>query len=364
MKKAENILLISLTIVFILAMTIISLLSPDEKYSYSERRALAQAPAISSKTVLNGRFMTDFEDYITDQFPFRDSFRSIKAFVRKNVFLQKDNHGLYYYKGHLSKIDYPLNEKLYSSTLSKLNRVYDEFIKDTDCRVYAALIPDKNMFLAPEGGYPAHDFGELQKKYASDMPFADYIDISGTVSLDSFYYTDQHWRQETLVPTAECLLEGLGRPAELEFSEYELDKPFYGAYYGQAALKLSPDKLAYLNNDVLDNCIVTSYNTGKAKAASVYNMEKAAGRDPYEMFMEGSDALITIENPEGEGELIIFRDSFGSSITPLLIQNYGKITLVDLRYLNTKLISSFIEFENQDVLFLYSSLILNSGAIK
>ena len=71
--------------------------------------------------------------------------------------------------------------------------------------------------------------------------------------------------------------------------------------------------------------------------------------------------LITIENPnyKSDRELIIFRDSFGSSIAPLLAGGYAKITLVDIRYLRADLLDRFIEFKNQDVLFLYSTSVLN-----
>ena len=43
-----------------------------------------------------------------------------------------------------------------------------------------------------------------------------------------------------------------------------------------------------------------------------------------------------MENPKAETnrELVIFRDSFGSSIAPLFAEGYKKITLLDIRYLN------------------------------
>ena len=38
------------------------------------------------------------------------------------------------------------------------------------------------------------------------------------------------------------------------------------------------------------------------------------------------------------------------------------MTLVDTRYLSSDLLDQFVDFHGQDVLFLYSSLILNSSA--
>ena len=70
---------------------------------------------------------------------------------------------------------------------------------------------------------------------------------------------------------------------------------------------------------------------------------------------------------ENKKELVIFRDSFGSSLAPLLAGSYSKITLVDIRYLNSESIGRFIEFsENCDVLFMYNTGTLNTtgqGAI-
>jgi hypothetical protein len=59
----------------------------------------------------------------------------------------------------------------------------------------------------------------------------------------------------------------------------------------------------------------------------------------------------------------VFRDSFGSSMIPLLMQGYKKVTVVDTRYIASGLLDQFIQFKGQDVLFMYSSLILNSSYI-
>ena len=92
-------------------------------------------------------------------------------------------------------------------------------------------------------------------------------------------------------------------------------------------------------------------------------MEKAHGKAPYEMFLGGSLSLITIENDKAktEKELVIFRDSFGSAIAPLFVEGYRKITVVDIRYIHPNLLEKYIEFNNQDVLFLYSTSILNNS---
>ena len=58
---------------------------------------------------------------------------------------------------------------------------------------------------------------------------------------------------------------------------------------------------------------------------------------------------------------MLFRDSFGSSMAPLLLPGYSRITLVDLRYLPADSLGKYLEFHGQDVLFLYSPGIMNSS---
>ena len=81
------------------------------------------------------------------------------------------------------------------------------------------------------------------------------------------------------------------------------------------------------------------------------------------MFLGGSKSLLVIENPDAlsDKELVIFRDSFGSSLTPLLIESYSKITVVDIRYMMSNILGNFIEFDDQDVLFMYSMPVINNS---
>ena len=148
---------------------------------------------------------------------------------------------------------------------------------------------------------------------------------------------------------------------DISWREETLERPYYGVYYGYAALPMEPDCLTYLTCDLLDDCTVYNYETGKTGA--VYDLAKGDGKDPYELFLSGSVSLLTVENPhaETERELVIFRDSFGSSLTPLLVPGYAKVTLADIRYLPASQMGRYLTFTNQDVLFLYSAPVLNNS---
>lgn len=141
-----------------------------------------------------------------------------------------------------------------------------------------------------------------------------------------------------------------------------IKESFCGAYYGQLATNVSPDELYVLTNETIENC--TTYNFETQKNNSIYTESSSADR--YDIFLSGATPLISVENPNAstDRELLLFRDSFGSSMAPLLVENYSRITLIDLRYISSQLLREFIEFNDQDVLFLYSTVVLNQNILR
>ena len=83
------------------------------------------------------------------------------------------------------------------------------------------------------------------------------------------------------------------------------------------------------------------------------------------MFLGGISPIVTLTNPNAESqrELVIFGDSYSSSLAPLLCGEYRTVTIVDLRFIFSSLLPDLLTFTNQDVLFLYSDWILNNSAM-
>ena len=69
-----------------ISLTLASWLLPSRDFSDSERRKLAQRPALSLEGISDGSFMTGFEKYTLDQFPLRNQFRTLKAYTIYHVF--------------------------------------------------------------------------------------------------------------------------------------------------------------------------------------------------------------------------------------------------------------------------------------
>lgn len=339
----------------------INLFTEDKQISVAERRKLAMLPKINLENIINGKVTKDFEKYTVDQFIARDFFRSVKSFNSTKIFKQKDNNKLFEKDGAIYKIEYPLNESNVKKSANKINEVFDRYLKNNN-NVYYSIIPDKNYYLENDDHLKI-DYNKLKEIMQNEIKSMHYIDIYNALTLEDYYKTDIHWKQENLLKVVNVLQNEmkLNTTKQIKYETKEVGD-FYGVYYGQLAKKTQPDKMYILTNQNIENC--TTYNYETKKSGKIYDANKTS--DKYDIYLSGATPLITIENPNAKEkkELLLFRDSFGSSLAALLVENYSKITLIDLRYISSKLLDKYIEFENQDVLFLYSSVVLNQNILK
>lgn len=369
MKK--HIANISVFFILIFCFMIAWLFGEKSEIIHAERRKASPMPPISE--IFQESFSGDFDKHFLDTFPRRETFRTLDAAFRKNTLQQRDINGIYKVREHLSKIEAPLDE---AATLHAAKKISE--IAQMAEKAYLCIIPDKNYFLYKEKNYPHTDYEKMMSLLLSNIENAEYINIFDTLTIDNYYKTDTHWRQETLLPTAEKILSALntlntpntGTPPHTSnditsISDYTLTTydDFYGVYAAQSAFNTPPETLVTLTSESISGAEVTSAED--KGTFPVYQSEKFEGHDSYDVFLGGAKALLDIKRPLKEGEtekkLVLFRDSFGSSIAPLFLENYTHITMVDLRYLSSKLLPEFVDFENSDVLFLYNTQIINNG---
>ena len=338
--------------------------TPAKEVSTSERRPLAQMPEFSWEAFKDGSFKSDFEEFTQDQFPYRDQFRQLKGVLYTFLLNQKsDSNGMFYMDGHLSQHNTAFNEEHFQKRMDALNQIFDTFIKDKNANVYVSVIPDKNYYLAQNNNFPVLDYEMIFSKVQEQMAWGQYIDMTGALNLDCFYTTDTHWRQESIIPVAQLLCQAMGvqGPNQDDYTVEKIDMPFYGVWYGKAGLPVAPDELNVLRSDLLDSLTI---KVEMMKESPIYDHTQLETSDPYNIFLSGAKkGYVTIENPNAttDKKLVIFRDSFGSSIAPLFVQDYASITLVDLRVMS-RMNLRMVDFENADVLFMLSALVLNNTA--
>ena len=341
----------------IVSIVLLNFIKTDQTLSIWERRELKQFPDIKTEAFLSGEWWIDFESYALDQFVFRQEFRRLKIWFEESVLRKQDLSGLFSEKNHLFKM---LNYK----DISELDRFvsYIEHITTAyfhDNRIYYVHIPDKTRYSDREWLIQWETATEAFLK--ENLQGLSFISISNQLSLEHFYATDTHWRQETLHPVAQSIIEAIGQEIQYDKSEFiKKEYPqFLGVLYGQLPNRKTKETLYYLEHPNFQSYTIHDYEKGNI---DMYDPSKLTGMDGYDVFLSGASPLLEIINPHAQTdkELVLFRDSFGSSLLPLLSLQYEKITAIDTRYVPVSYLSKLLDFSpEQDVLFMYSSGIVH-----
>ena len=354
--------IISLSFVaFLLIFSLLSLLTPDKEVSIKERRKLASIPEITIKSLLNGTYFEKVDDYILDQAPMRDNFRGLKSFISKKIFMSKEDNGILETQNHLFNLDATLNESSVNYFLTKINSINQKYV--TSNNAYFIYIPDKNYYLNDKN-VPKKDYNKFMQMVNQNLASnIQKIDILDTLSLDNYYRTDIHWKQETLEKTLNKIASNMNIFVNMP-NITNTFSPFYGALYGSTISNIKPDTITYLSSDIINNSTV--YNYEKKLITKVYNNDNLNDIDRYDIYLSGATSLLIINNKNAQNnkELVVFRDSFASSLVPLLIPAYSKITMIDLRYLSSKYLDKIPEINinsNTDILFIYSMPVINNS---
>ena len=353
--KNKNIVVTVVFSLFLLSFFLVNIFKKDTLISTSERRKLEQFPEFTSQSLFDGTFFQKFDSYTTDQFVMRDNFRLLK--VNLELAMKHNYNDLYVYNNYIVKQLYPLSENSVSRLTDKIDFIKNNYLKNNN--IYFSIVPDKNYFIS--NGNLKLDYSRMENMMKTNLNYAHYINIFDLLSLDNYYKTDTHWKQETLIDVAKKFA------SEMNFTisdNYKVEKvvDFLGVYAGQLPIKNDYESINILVSDSTKNSKV--YNYENNKTTDVYDLTKKDSIDKYDIYLSGAVPLITITNDNSlnDCELIVFRDSYGSSLVPLFTSGYKKITVVDTRYISPKILDQYIEFNDQDVLFLYSTLLINDSS--
>ena len=353
---------VTVSFLFVIIVIFISNILKDEiDISQAERRKLAKFPKVTISSILNGKFVDDFEDYTMDQFVKRDEFRTLKTALELNLFLKTDSNDIYKYNDYLVKQEYPLNEKSVLNLTKKINLIKDNYLDDSN-KTYFSIVPDKNYYVESDK-YLKLDYEKLENIMIQNLNGIKYIDITNELELNDYYFTDTHWKQENLLGVLNKIANEMSFNDRIE-TNFNKEKitDFKGVYAGQLPVKVKEDVINVLTNNVIKESSVYNYET--KKYTEVYDMNKLnKSFDKYDIYLSGATPLLKINNSNSKSnkKLIVFRDSFGSSLIPLFIEAYKEIMVVDTRYIASSLLGEYVDFKEADVLFIYSTLIINNS---
>ena len=356
-NKLRHSFVIAISVLILGGFFVMNFLFSPPEIIISERRVPAKRPAISAKTIMDGEFIKSFERYSADHFPFREHLRTVHSALIFRVYRQNDHNGLYMDANGIGRFQ-DINEDSYRRAAAKIKDIAAGL---STPNLYYAFIPDKSIY-SPKN-LPGYDAQLAQSLLAQALPAGEFtfINLTDSLNADSFYQTDLHWNQAEITAVVRTLGAAMGFEPDLSCYEEESAGAFSGVYAGQLALPAPKDNMRYLTSPFL-SAQYLNMSSMEMETGPVYDLGKFSGLDAYDLFLSGIQPLVVLTNEKADTDrvLYLFRDSFSSSLAPLLAGAYAEICLIDLRYFDGNALKRAVDFQpDADVLFLYSSLILN-----
>ena len=252
------------------------------------------------------------------------------------------------------------NESAVTGFAEKLNSIREQYLTEND--VYYSVIPDKSYYLRDSfDQYLDHD-----KMTAQLAPLVDKaitpIALGTLLDETDYFTTDPHWKQERLQDVVSALGSAMDFTVNWSAFRPQTFDSFLGSY-SRTLDSLQPETLTYLTSVYTEAAQVNIY--GQDEPVAVYDTAKLQSNDPYSLFLSGLSPITVVESPKAvrDSHLVLFTDSFGASIAPLLLESYSTITLIDLRFAPSSLVGDYVDFTGADVLFLYSATLVNNSQL-
>ena len=354
--------------VFFVGMFLLDCVTPDRTVSELENTTLTQRPKVTAQILSSAglnRFFNDYTQYTKDQIPGRDAWISLQSFV-ETALLQKTQSGgiLLGDKGQMFDRTYGLVSSE-ERTLPRNIAAVASLAARCPGKVYVMVAPAASS-IYPER-VPAHApllqeesyLGQIQA--AVEQAGGVYLPLKDALSAHKdeyiYYRTDHHWTTQGAYYAYSELCGALGLEPFDRAAHTAVDVPdFYGTFYSRARTwNAQPDTLTYYD---LDNPLTIYTVTGpgmptEGQTTGLYELDKLDVYDKYAAFLHGNNGLSRVEG-DGEGRILVIKDSYANSFVPFLTANYAQIDVVDLRNYNYGLDGLIAENGYDQILVLYS----------
>ncbi|MCF6461322.1 hypothetical protein C3E88_09675 [Clostridium sp. Cult3] len=350
-----------LLLMYIGTMIVLQSMKTDMIFSESENRRLEQAPKISKTQVVDGRFTTNYEKYISDQFPLRDFWIGVKSKSEK-IWGKKENNGVYIGKdGYLLEKFQNPSEEDFESKVAEIN---DIAINLPNVNKYFMLVPNSTKVLedklppyAPNGD-ELDCIDQVKSNLDRDVQFVDVYQVLQSNRDKYIYYkTDHHWTTRgAFLAYIELMGEMEIEPRDEKY--YEIKKfsdSFYGSLYSKSGIRdVEPDTIElYIPKDMEE--IKVEYLGEGGISYSLYDMDSFNKKDKYTVFLGGNHPLIKIESSANTTDkLLILKDSYANSFIPFLTSHFSEIYVVDPRYYDEDLVDLMKDEGIDNLLILYN----------
>ena len=354
--------------VFFVGVFVLDCLTPDREISELENTTLTQRPAITAQILtakgLNS-FFSSYTQYTKDQIPGRDGWISLQSFVETALFQKTQSGGvLLGSEGQMFNRTFGLvssEEKTFPRNVAAVTSLSARY----PGKVYAMVVPAASVIYPERVPAAAPILDETvylnQIQTAVEESGGTFVSVEQTLADHKdeyiYYRTDHHWTTLGAYYAYSQLCDLLGlTPFDLDSHQAVEIPDFYGTFYSRARTwNAQPDTLTYYD---LDNPMTIYTVTGAGmpdagETTGLYDLAKLGVYDKYAVFLHGNNGLSRVEG-DGEGRILVIKDSYANSLVPFLTANYAEIDVVDLRNYNYGLDTLIAENDYDQILVLYS----------
>ena len=360
-EKRSAIFTIAVLASILLVFTVADLVKDDRLFSETENRILAVKPKFSLEAMFQGKYMKDYETYVTDQFVSRDKWIAIKTYTdialgRKEingVYLGKDG---YLIEQHLPE-DYP--KELEEEKTALLKRLVERW----DAQVMLVPTADNILVDKMPSHAPYYDQTAMLNRMREQIGDRNWVDVCSILKEHAkeeiYYRTDHHWTSLGAYYGYQAWAaaqDRYGGRYHVENME-TVTEDFLGTLQSKVNLNVRKDSIKYFPETMNPVSVTYDYNVVKD---TYYEESWLDTKNKYGFFLDDNHAFVEIETgcPNGK-TLFVIKDSFANCLIPLLTSHYERIYVLDLRYFNGRLFQFMKKYrpeEGMDVLVLYNCI--------
>ena len=341
---------------FVGLMTVLHLALPDKDRSENENRVLAGAPKFTLRALFSGSFTEDFEDYITDQFPFRDRWLDLKSRTERAAGKTENNDVFFCREDTLITRFKTPDETSVDNGIRAVNALAE----NTGLPVCFALIPSAAEIWSdrlPANANTADQASLILRIYENVSASAvDMLSALQSHASEPIYYrTDHHWTTLGAYYGYAATARVLGlEPRGLEsFQPETVSDSFYGTVYSSSGVRwVASDSISVYVP--AGDARLTRYDTAEGALSPVYDMSKLETKDKYSMFLGGNTSRLVIRTGAEGGKLLVIRDSYADCELPFFFEHYSEIHVLDLRYSRQSVSAYALEGGFDRILVTYS----------
>lgn len=364
-KDRQNKVLTGLFLALVFGGTVATFLVPKREFSDRENRALQQFPKASVDSVLNGEFESDYETYLSDQFPGRDGWIRVKTEAElamgkdeiKNIYFAKDDYLIESHEGSFTTDTAEKNIGYLAAFLkSQENRFETGRITAMIVSNAVEILKDKLPKYAPDSGESAY-----LRKIQAAVPVSMWFDASSVLAEHKdeyiYYRTDHHWTTLGAWYAYQAWAEAKGfSPAPLsDYTVETLTTDFKGTIESKVGVDVVPDTIqSFMKKDL--PAYTLDYNNGQKSSDDLYDRSYLEEKDKYSVFFGGNQPIIraSIKNNSAR-KLLVIKDSYAHCFLPFTFEDFSEVDFIDIRYFNESLKNYLETSDYTDLLFLYNA---------